>query len=321
MKTIMILAMICSLVIMGGVAFGATGKADAPAWRETDPSTPGYPVANPGLPNPTGHPCFISGQPTGWNLFEASWLIGHRVVTPWVDDYLGQISGLVIDRTNNRIAAVVLSDLPNSGGSWDGNRHLVLPYASIAIDIGQNKVVFNPGDMRVGPSLEPNYVIGSDPWVYALIIGGHPGLYTIPSTMDAAWLTDIYMTYGQVPYWEVAGQPEPSLVLIDSSNLMGARVQLSGGEAAGEIHDLVITPDGRIAFVVLSDFPDRPYTYVAVPFMVLSTENGLVLNVTSDQLANVAEFDEFSDLNNLAWASSVYSYFGVAPCWKEAEAH
>ncbi len=249
--------------------------------------------------------------------FEASWLMGHRVVTPWVDDYLGQISGLVIDKTNNRIAAVVLSDLPNAGGSWDGNRHLILPYASIATDIGQDKCVFNTGNLRPGPSLEPNYVIGSDPWVYDLIIAGHPELYAIPATIDAAWLTDVYASYGQVPYWEVPGQPEPSLVLIDSSNLMGARIQLSSGEPAGQVNDLVITPDGRIAFVVLSDVPDRStYTYVAVPFMALSTgENGFVLNVTGDQLASARTFDVYSDLSNPVWASNVYLYFGIAPSW------
>ncbi len=254
--------------------------------------------------------------PANWNTFETSWLMKHEVVTPWVDDYLGRISGLVIDRTNGRIAAVVLSDLPNSGGSWDGNRHLVLPYPSIATDIGQNKVVFNPGDMRVGPSLEPNYVMGSDPWVYALIIAGHPELYNIPATMDAAWLTDVYRTYGQAPYWELPGQPEPNLVLLDSNRLVGAQVQLTTGEITGRINDLVVSaPDGRVVFVVLSDVPERPEAYVAVPFISLTTRGDVyVLNISRDRLATAMVYRE-EDLNNPIWASNVYAYFGVAPYW------
>lgn len=247
--------------------------------------------------------------------FEASWLIGHRVVSPWESD-LGQIESLILDKTNARVVAVVLSDVPNVNGSWSGNARLVLPYSTLT-DIGQDRCVFNPGDFRIGPSLEPNYVIGSDPWLYALTAEGHPELFAIPATMDVAWMTDVYRTYGQVPYWDIPGQPEPSLVLIDSTNLMGAQIQLSSGQPAGVVNDFVMTPDGRIAFVILSDVPDRStYAYVAVPFMALSTrENVYVLDVTADQLASVRAFDVYSDLNNPVWASNVYLYFGITPSW------
>ena len=252
-------------------------------------------------------------QPMGWNTFEASWLIGHRVLTP-LGSELGQISSLVIDRTNGRIALVVLSDVPNIGGE-----RLALPYSSIT-NIGQDTCEFYPGDMVIGPSLEPNYVINSDPYIYALTLGGYPEFYAFPSTMDVAWLTVVYREYGQVPYWEVAGQPAPSsLEVFDSSRLMGAQVQLSSGEVTGEIHDFVVdASDGHIAFIVLSDVPGRPDTYVAVPFMALSTrENVFVLNVTSDKLASAVAFDEYADLDNLRWASNVYGFFGVAPYWTD----
>ena len=252
-------------------------------------------------------------QPMGWNTFEASWLIGHRVLTPLQSAYLGQISGLVIDRTNGRIALVVLSDVPNIGA-----RRLVLPYSSIT-DIGQDKCIFNPGDMVFGPSLEPNYVF-NDPYIYGLTLAGYPEFYPFPSPMDVAWLTDIYRTYGQVPYWEAAGQQEPSsLELIDSSRLMGAQVQLSSGEAAGEINDFVIdSSDGHIAFLVLSDVPGRPDTLVAVPFNALSTrENTFVLDTSKEQLASALSFDESADLNNMRWAENVYRHFGLEPYWTE----
>ena len=46
-------------------------------------------------------------QPMGWNSHEASELIGHHVITP-TGATLGQISRLLIDRTNGRIALVIL---------------------------------------------------------------------------------------------------------------------------------------------------------------------------------------------------------------------
>jgi sporulation protein YlmC with PRC-barrel domain len=253
-------------------------------------------------------------MPTGWNTFEASWLIGHRVLTP-LNTELGQISSLVIDRTNGRIALVVLSDVPNIG-----HERLVLPYSSIR-NIGQDTCEFYSGDMVIGPSLEPNYVINSDPYIYALTLGGHPEFFDSTSAMDVAWVTDVYTNYGQVPYWEAAGEPAPSsLELFDSSRLMGAQVQLSSGEVTGEIHDFVVdASDGHIVFIVLSDVPGRSDTYVAVPFMALSTrENVFVLNATSDQLASAVAFDEYADLDNLRWASNVYAFFGVAPYWTES---
>lgn len=252
-------------------------------------------------------------QPMGWNTFEASWLIGHRVLTP-LGEELGQISSLVIDKTNGQVALVVLSDVPNLGGE-----PLALPYSSIT-NIGAGTCEFNPGSMVIGPSLEPNYVIGSDPYIYALTLGGHPEFYVSTSSMDVAWLTDVYRTYGQVPYWEAAGQQAPSsLELFASTRLMGAEIQLSSGETAGEINDFVIdSSDGHIAFLVFSHVPGRPDTLVAVPFGALSTrENGFVLDTSKEQLASAPSFDEFADLNNMRWAENDYRHFGLEPYWTE----
>ena len=127
-------------------------------------------------------------QPMGWNTFEASWLIGHRVLTP-LGSELGQISSLVIDRTNGRIALVVLSDVPNIGA-----KQLALPYSMIT-NIGQDTCEFYPGDMVFGPSLEPNYVF-NDLYVYTLTLAGLPEFYVSTSSMDVAWLTGIYRNYG-----------------------------------------------------------------------------------------------------------------------------
>ncbi len=252
-------------------------------------------------------------QPIGWNTFEASWLIGHRVTTTTGAE-LGQISSLVIDKTNGQVALVVLSDVPNLGAE-----PLAIPFSSIKSNIGADTCEFDPGSMEIGPSLEPNYTT-DDPYVYALTrYPSYSEFYGLPSTIDVAWLTDIYRHYGQVPYWVAEGERMPSsLELFDSARLMGASVQVSSGEAAGEIHDFVIiSSDGSIPFLVLSDVPERPTTLIAVPFAELSIrENGFVLNATEGQLALAVGFDE-SELNNIRYADSVYRYFGLEPYWNE----
>jgi sporulation protein YlmC with PRC-barrel domain len=253
-------------------------------------------------------------HPTGWNSFEASQLIGHYVRTP-TGATLGQISSLVIDRTNGRVALVVLSDVPNIGGEV-----LAIPYSSIA-RVGPNTWRFHSDSMDKGLAAGTGYV-HQDPYVYALTY--HPSysdFYSFPSEIDVAWLTEIYKHYGQVPYWTERGGQEPGAMdFYESHRLMGAEVKLPGGGGAGRINDLVIdSSDGRIAFLVLSDVPGRSTDLVAVPFGVLSTGGGnaFVLRTTPEHLALARSYDGSADLNNSTWAGDVYRYFGQQPYWTE----
>jgi sporulation protein YlmC with PRC-barrel domain len=253
-------------------------------------------------------------EPVGWSSYEASQLVGHHVKTP-TGAALGQISSFVIDKTNGRIALVILSDVPNIGAEV-----LAIPYSSVT-KVGPNTWGFNPGSMEVPLAAGAGYVT-QDPYVYALTY--YPSwskFYGLPSVMDAAWLTEIYRHYGQVPYWTEKGEQEPkAMELYQSDRLMGAEVQLPGGDAAGRINDFVIdSSDGRIAFLVLSDVPGRPTTLVAVPFCILSARGGntFVLDTTQEHLALARGFDESGDLNNSRWAGDVYRYFGQQPYWTE----
>ncbi len=253
-------------------------------------------------------------QPMAWDTYEASWLIGHGVATKAGGD-LGQISSLVIDKTNGRIAAVVLSDVPGLG-----HEQLPIPFRSIE-RTGQETFKFNSGDMDIGVALGPNYV-GEDPYLYAVTrFPSYSEFYGLPPVLDAAWLTDIYRHYGQVPYWTEQGERSPmALELYESARLMGAEVRLPDGEAGGRINDFVIdSSDGRVAFLVLDDVPGRETSLIAVPFSALSAggENGFVLNTTREQLAIASSFDEFADLNNPKWAEDTYRYFGQEPYWSE----
>jgi sporulation protein YlmC with PRC-barrel domain len=252
-------------------------------------------------------------QPMGWSSYEASELIGHHVMTP-TGATLGQISKLVIDRTNGRVALIVLSDVPNIGGEA-----LALPYSSVT-KVGPNTWGFNPGSMEVGLAAGAGYLF-QDPYVYALTY--HPSyseFYGLPSEIDTAWLTEIYRHYGQVPYWTEKGGQEPKAMdLYESDRLMGTEVKLPNGDVAGRINDFVIdSSDGRIAFLILSDVPGRSTTLVAVPFGILTTRSGdaFVLNTTQDHLAMARSF-ETGHLSNSRWAGDVYRYFGQQPYWTE----
>jgi len=259
-------------------------------------------------------------RPMGLDTFEASWLIGHRVMTKENGD-LGQISSLVIDKTNDRVALVVLSDVPSLGAEL-----LALPYNSV-VRTGQETFEFNPGGMEIGvPTLDMDAANLALSDRYIRTVTQYPSyseFYGLPSVMDAAWLSDIYRHYGQVPYWTEGGEQMPkALELCESAKLMGAGVQLRDGESAGEIHDLVIdSSDGHIAFLVLSDVPGRETSLIAVPFSTLSIggENSFVLDTTRERLAIAFDFDASADLNNARWAGDVYRYFGVQPYWAEQE--
>jgi sporulation protein YlmC with PRC-barrel domain len=253
-------------------------------------------------------------QPMGWSPYEASRLIGYHVTTT-TGGTLGQISSLVIDKTNGRVALFVLSDVPNMGGEV-----LAIPYSSIT-NVGPGTWEFNPGSMDIGVAFGSGYH-GGDPYVYSLTrYPSYSEFYGLPPAIDVAWLNGIYAHYGQVPYWtEGGGQPQTAMELFESNRLMGAGVQLPGGNAAGRINDFVVdSSDGRIVFLVLSGVSGRPTTLVAVPFSTLSVhgENVFMVNTTEEQLALAPGFDESSDLGSSRWAGDVYRYFGQQPYWTE----
>jgi sporulation protein YlmC with PRC-barrel domain len=250
-------------------------------------------------------------QPNGWDTFEASWLIGHQVMTSR-GGYLGQISSFVIDNTNGRIALAVLSQVPNLGGEA-----LAIPFSSLT-RTGENIFQFNPGNMVIDlPS-----GLSSDPFVDAITRApGGSDLYGIPSKIDSDWVAYIYRYYGQEPYWTENGEHAiKAFDLYENTRLMGAEVQTMKGEGVAEVNDLVIdSSGGHIAFVVVSNVAGRGDTLVAVPFCALSRsgENVFVLNTTREQLASAPSFDEFADLSDLRYAENTYRYFGLQPYWTE----
>jgi sporulation protein YlmC with PRC-barrel domain len=250
-------------------------------------------------------------QPIGSNTFEASWLIGHSVSSatdPGV--YLGEISGLVIDRANERIALAVLSHVPHLGTT-----PVAVPFSSLK-RTGPDTFALT-GDIPIGSS---NVVdnVNEDAYNYSNSkTQERSGLYDVPTTITPNWVTKIYRHYGQVPYWEEKGEKPLSAGMMEISALRGTDIRTADGEARARVDDIVIDgSDGRIAFVVLSDTTGTPNKLVAVPFGTLEIgKNAFALNITQNALATAPEFHEYGDMNNPRFAEGVYRYFGVQPYW------
>ncbi len=299
MKKIMITAVICSLVIIGGTAFAASGRTGASAWKEPNLSAPGYGLSNPGEPNPVGHTCFTSFQPTGWDLFEASWLIGHEV-SGMDDSYLGQISNLVVDQSNGRIALVILSDVPGFGA-----KSVAVPYRSL-VRIGLETFQISLPYQIAGFYETDQY-------------HREMSASVVPSVIDSTWTDFVYRNYGLTPYWEEKGE-QPVMELYKSSILMGAEVRSPERENIARVDDLVInSSDGRIIFLSLGHVAGRGDSLEAVPFSILSKSEGNIfaLNVAKEKLAIAPTFNESEDINNPKWAENDYRFFSVQPCWTE----
>jgi len=109
--------------------------------------------------------------------------------------------------------------------------------------------------------------------------------------------------------------------LHDFREVTRTMVKDSQGQYVGRITDLVIEPDGRISFAVLSRFEmdGRDARLVAVPFSALSfNDKYLVLDTTSDKLASAPLFNR-SYLKARSWAEDSNRYFGLQPSWGEGK--
>lgn len=291
--TIAIVLFLCSLFLVS-ICYAQSTDDNAwtqpPAWTGQRPSTVGR------IPNVKE--CAAGTEPTGWNT-EVSSLIGYRV---WngLDFYVGQITDLVIDQTNGRIALLLLSDVPGFGAKL-----VAIPYGSLTKTAeGILEMAF---PSRMGP-----YSLDAVPNAYVNAMA--PGV--VPSTIDADWVALVYQNYGQVPYWTEAPQ---AMDLYRSSKVIGADVRSPNGEVEAKIDDLTVnTSDGHIVLVSLSDVAGGGDNLVAVPFSLLTRteENVFALNITGAKLAEAPSFKE-SDMENPVYSANVYKLFGQTPCWTE----
>jgi hypothetical protein len=263
-------------------------------------------------------------SPSTWNTVEAGWLIGQTVYSPAGGD-LGQISDLMVDRSDGHIALVILSDVPGFG-SW----FAAAPFSALE-RISENTLTLNFGGRDI--PLAPTYL--TDPYAYELTSHRDTvGLRAIPSAIDPLWAERVYRVYGQTAYWAGGENRNQQIALYRTARpstaeslfgktspvaLMAATVQLEGGNMGARIDDVIIDSAGsRAVLLVLDKVPGRGDGQTAVPFGEVSMSgNVLVLNTTEDRVAAAPGFNEDADLHNSQWAENVYKFFGLQPCWDE----
>jgi sporulation protein YlmC with PRC-barrel domain len=135
------------------------------------------------------------------HTFEATSLLGYRVYSPdYTTGNLGQITDVLIDRCNGRVAFLVVSDTPGLG-----SESIVVPFEALRRAGEQTfQVVF----WNLPPEgLQNFYPLVYDPANgdrYARYLAENRnivGLEHIPATIDPDWAATVYRFYGLTPYW------------------------------------------------------------------------------------------------------------------------
>ena len=105
------------------------------------------------------------------------------------------------------------------------------------------------------------------------------------------------------------------------TEVVGSDVKNLQGNYLGRITDLVIDPQGRVAFAILAHggFLRMGETSVAIPFEALTFDqkgNHFALDISKERLNSAPAFT-MRDLTSEKWAEDVYRYFGHQPYWTE----
>jgi len=247
------------------------------------------------------------GQPGDWSVYEASWLIGHLVRSP-EGSSLGQISDLVIDEVNHKVALVILSDVPGAG-----DRLIAVPYGAL-LRTGASSFEIKFGDLeaRIGPT--SGY---GDTYVRMMqALSGD--LFGVPSVIEPSWVDFVYLSYGERPYStaeEITTEPVAENFSRWSA-MRGAPIEADDTKASA--NDLIINfPDGQVTFISISGIPGREVVAVPFSFLTRTEDDRLALNATEDELAAAPSYDPGRDFKDRTWAEGVYRFFGVQPYWSE----
>ena len=102
------------------------------------------------------------------------------------------------------------------------------------------------------------------------------------------------------------------------SKLLGAEVRTSSNEKLGRIHDLVMDPQGRVRYVILSKggVMGIGAHLVAIPIayadLRMNPEGHLISSIDKPTIAAAPGFasDEWPDFSNSRWQNQVRGYFG-----------
>ena len=246
----------------------------------------------------------VSYNPVG-PASEATSLIGKEVIGQ-TGEYLGNISNLIIDESNDRVSLVVLTGVPGFGSD-----QVSFPYACLQRTGDQTFTIRFYG---TAPAVDR----AQDPVLHAL--KQYPAdspLYNIPEPLAPNWVAKVYRTYGYLPYWVQKGEKAPSASDFTwITQLMGARVVATEGKVSATIDDMTIDSSGRLDLLILSNVPERGSHELAVPFAELKKngDGSLALNVTGERLAMAPVFNQFY-ASRPGYDERVDRFFGLSPRW------
>ena len=112
---------------------------------------------------------------------------------------------------------------------------------------------------------------------------------------------------------------------LKASEIIGYSVKNPQGEELGLIEEVVIDPqEGHVAYAVLSfgGFLGMGNKLFAIPWEALTPmpeEKAFSLDVTQEKLENAPGFekDNWPDMANRQWGTTVHQYYGQDPYWEE----
>lgn len=112
--------------------------------------------------------------------------------------------------------------------------------------------------------------------------------------------------------------------VLAASTLAGDQVQNSAGEDLGKVDEIMIDiPTGKVAYAVLSfgGFLGMGNKLFAVPWSALrldEDEKHFILDIDKKKLENAPGFDKdnWPDMADTGWRTSIFSYYGAVPYWE-----
>ena len=133
--------------------------------------------------------------------------IGYRVYDPVYLGNLGQVSDVLVDRCDGRVAFVLVSNTPDFG--WD---YLAVPFP--ALDrTGEHTFQVNFSGISNIPVEEEGLDMKGAR--FARFLSDHRstvGLSSIPATIDLAWADGVYRFYGFTPFFTAGAGSQPEIV-------------------------------------------------------------------------------------------------------------
>lgn len=246
----------------------------------------------------------------------ASDVIGMDVVSP-SGESLGDIDDVVI-HPNGEIAYAVLSF---GGVMGMGDKLFAMPWS-----------VLQPKPMTAGKDDKREIVLAVEKDQLKKAPGFDKAHW--PSFADANWSKDVDAFYASHRRADapraIPAAASPSSVIWKASDLKGFNVVTPSGDKLGDIKDIAIDTNGRVAYAVLSvgGFLGVGDRLVAVPWEALkATRDGdkkkITLAATKERLELAPQYssakDKRAEMCDPKWVGTVYEFYSVRPYWNASD--